>query len=174
MSINVLSGGDHTYRDDLESFLYVLVLFFFSYKGPLSKAELAAAHRRQFTHPTGSGQLPHITPWPALFNDWATTDFMKAATLKSGRLSVENGYIAIISDTQHDLSARWVDPSESDRRLPVIIQELIVDCWQLFHPRSEPATHREFINVLGSWLEENKDREATWSNCPFDAVCPCP
>ena len=172
MSINVLRGRDHTYLDDLESFLYVLVLFFFSYKGPLSKAELAAAHRRHFTHPIGSGQLPHVTAWPSMFNYWETTDFQLAAAQKSGQLVDVTRWLHFISYTRHDIGARWVDP-ESGYRLPISILKLIVECWQIFDERrKEPVTHRGFIDVLGSWLETYKDDEARWSNCPFDEVCP--
>ncbi|KAF8450229.1 hypothetical protein L210DRAFT_2376156 [Boletus edulis BED1] len=43
ISYNVLWGGKHTQFDDVESFLYVLLLFFFSYTGPLSASELRRA-----------------------------------------------------------------------------------------------------------------------------------
>ncbi|KAI6107813.1 hypothetical protein EDD16DRAFT_1620189 [Pisolithus croceorrhizus] len=43
MSIGVLRGEPHTHYDDIESFLYVLVLFFLSYKGPLRKEALTLA-----------------------------------------------------------------------------------------------------------------------------------
>ncbi|KAF8138767.1 hypothetical protein EV363DRAFT_1394200 [Boletus edulis] len=43
ISYNVLWGGKHTQFDDVESFLYVLLLFFFFYTGPLSASELRRA-----------------------------------------------------------------------------------------------------------------------------------
>ncbi|KAI5994154.1 hypothetical protein EDD15DRAFT_843099 [Pisolithus albus] len=72
MSIGVLRGEPHTHFHDIESFLYVLILFFFSYKGPLEEDELKSARARGFTQPVGPGWLPHVTAWPPVFQRWAS------------------------------------------------------------------------------------------------------
>ena len=64
-------GNAHTHFDDVESFLYVLLLFFFSYAGPLPKADLESAHEKGFVRPIESGCLPHVRHWPQQFIDWA-------------------------------------------------------------------------------------------------------
>ncbi|KAH7887126.1 hypothetical protein F5I97DRAFT_1873303, partial [Phlebopus sp. FC_14] len=50
------TGKQHTHYDDIESFFYVLLLFFISYKGPLPTSDLDAAHRRGFSQVLGSGR----------------------------------------------------------------------------------------------------------------------
>ena len=172
MSINVLKGGDHTHQDDLESFLYVLILFFFSYKGPLSRVELATAQRRAFTHPIGSGQLPHVTAWPAMFDIWTQNNFQAAARDKGGLLLLDDGYKDLIANNHTEINARWAANPQSDTRLSFSIGTVLANCWRMFNLRKrEPVTHQRFIDVLGRWLETYKDDEAEWSNCPFDAVC---
>ena len=172
MSINVLKGGDHTHQDDLESFLYVLILFFFSYKGPLSRVELATAQRRAFTHPIGSGQLPHVTAWPAMFDIWTQNNFQAAARDKGGLLLLDDGYKDLIANNHTEINARWAANPQSDTRLSFSIGTVLANCWRMFNSRKrEPVTHQRFIDVLGRWLETYKDDEAKWSNCPFDAVC---
>ncbi|KAH7888981.1 hypothetical protein F5I97DRAFT_2006121 [Phlebopus sp. FC_14] len=46
MTIDVLDGKGHTHYDDIESFFYILLLFFFSYNGLLPQDELKDAHDR--------------------------------------------------------------------------------------------------------------------------------
>ena len=60
----MLLGGRHTHFDDVESFLYVPLLFFFSYAGPLPKTALENAHEQGFVRSIGSGRLPHMRSWP--------------------------------------------------------------------------------------------------------------
>lgn len=71
MSIGVLRGEPHTHYDDIESLLYVLVLFFFSYQGPLPKEALRKAMVQGFTQPVGAARLSHVTPWPDMLKGWA-------------------------------------------------------------------------------------------------------
>lgn len=47
----------HTHFDNVESFLYVLLLLFFSYVGPLPRTELENAHEKGFVRPIRSGRL---------------------------------------------------------------------------------------------------------------------
>ena len=58
----------------MESFLYVLLLFFSPYAGPLPKAELENAHENGFVRPVGSGRLPRMRSWPETYVDWADGD----------------------------------------------------------------------------------------------------
>ncbi|KAI6103295.1 hypothetical protein EDD16DRAFT_1564444 [Pisolithus croceorrhizus] len=59
ISVGVLDGYPHTHYDDIESIFYVLVLFFFSYQGPLEKEALRSAEVQGFTQSVGEGRLPH-------------------------------------------------------------------------------------------------------------------
>ncbi|KIJ09339.1 hypothetical protein PAXINDRAFT_17573, partial [Paxillus involutus ATCC 200175] len=65
MSIEVLLGRGHTHFDDMESFFYVLLLFFLSYDGPMSKGKLLQAHDRGFT--LQFGRPAHIHTWSPAF-----------------------------------------------------------------------------------------------------------
>lgn len=76
-------GEKHTPFDDVESFLYVLLLFFFSYAGPLPKTRLEHAHNNGFIRPMGSGQLPHMRNWPKKYADWADGDPQVIGKLKA-------------------------------------------------------------------------------------------
>ncbi|KAH7890623.1 hypothetical protein F5I97DRAFT_1837138, partial [Phlebopus sp. FC_14] len=70
MSINVLGHKNHTHYDDVESFLYVLVLFFMTYKHPLSTVDLCNAEARNYTQNVTNSRRSHITDWPPLFQRW--------------------------------------------------------------------------------------------------------
>ncbi|KAH7890508.1 hypothetical protein F5I97DRAFT_1835962, partial [Phlebopus sp. FC_14] len=70
MSINVLARKGHTHYDDVESFLYVLVLFFMTYKHPLSTVDLCNAEARNYTQNVTNFRRSHITDWPPLFQRW--------------------------------------------------------------------------------------------------------
>ncbi|KAH7888985.1 hypothetical protein F5I97DRAFT_776327 [Phlebopus sp. FC_14] len=70
MSVRVLAGKEHTHYDDIESFFYVLLLFFFSYGGPLPKDELKEADDRGFTQVPGLGRAKNTRDWPAMFLPW--------------------------------------------------------------------------------------------------------
>ncbi|KAF8551527.1 hypothetical protein OG21DRAFT_263530 [Imleria badia] len=70
MSLNVISGNKHTEYDDVESFFYVLILFFLSSKGPMEKYRILQAERHGFTFGPGS-QLPaHPCIWPPPYKSW--------------------------------------------------------------------------------------------------------
>ena len=74
ISFNVLLGERHTHFDDVESFLYVLLLFFFSYAGPHPKTALENADEQGLVRTIGSGRLPHMRSWPKKYADWADGD----------------------------------------------------------------------------------------------------
>ncbi|KAI5994478.1 hypothetical protein EDD15DRAFT_797039 [Pisolithus albus] len=83
VSSGVLNGKSHTHFDDIESFLYVLFLFFFSYKGPLQKETLRSAWVQGFIQPVGVDRLPHVTPWPARFEQWTNGTFWDISCQKA-------------------------------------------------------------------------------------------
>jgi hypothetical protein len=87
MSIEVLLGRGHTHFDDMESFFYVLLLFFLSYDGPMSKENLLQAHERGFT--LQFGRPAHIHTWPPAFLKWSVEDMDKAADYKKALFGLE-------------------------------------------------------------------------------------
>ena len=176
MSFNVLRGGTHTYYDDIESFLYVLLLFFFSYAGPLSKEELLAADTQGFVHPLGSGCLAHMRHWPAKYTFWAEGDMASIAASKDSGLNLENGGFKLIrsAHVQQCMTTNW-----PGKELQRAIMLLLGKCWQMFiDSRRCPAiglslehtrvSHEKFVGFLDRWLAEFGDLEASaCSSCPF-------
>ena len=176
MSFNVLRGGTHTYHDDIESFLYVLLLFFFSYAGPLSKEELLAADTQGFVHPLGSGCLAHMRHWPAKYTFWAEGDMASIAASKDSGLNLENGGFKLIrsAHVQQCMTTNW-----PGKELQRAIMLLLGKCWQMFiDSRRCPAiglslehtrvSHEKFVGFLDRWLAEFGDLEASaCSSCPF-------
>ena len=175
MSFNVLRGGMHTHYDDIESFLYVLLLFFFSYAGPLSEAELLAADARGFVHPLGSGRLPHMRRWPPNYALWAEGDMNLVALTKDSGLNMANGGLKLVRsrDVKECIAENW--PGEVLQRA---IKLLLMKCWNMFidSRRSSDAllslertkvSHRQFIELLDWWLLEYVHLEGAHSQCPF-------
>ena len=64
ISCGMLLDKRHTHFDDVESFLYVPLPFFFSYAGPLSKKELEHAHEIGIIRLIGAGRLSHMRNSP--------------------------------------------------------------------------------------------------------------
>jgi hypothetical protein len=69
MSINLLSGvvTAHSEYDDIESFFYILLLFFLSYTKPLPKDDLSKAQDAGFTLQATSDWPSHIATLPTRF-----------------------------------------------------------------------------------------------------------
>ena len=176
MSFNVLRGGKHTYHDDVESFLYVLLLFFFSYAGPLSKEELLAADTQGFVHPLGSGRLAHMRRWPEDYIFWAEGQIHRVASSKDSDLNGRKGAHRLVwsAHVQQCMATNW--PGEELQRAILL---LLGECWQMFiNSRRCTAiglgldntnvSHGEFIRLLDRWLAEFVDLEASaCSSCPF-------
>ena len=164
-------GKRHTHFDDVESFLYVLLLFFFSYAGPLSKTELKGAHEKGFVRSIGSGRLPHVRSWPKKYTDWADGDPLAISEMKSfyiwGRDSIN--YLVASADLQDCLKNNWPE----DLHLP--IRDLLRSTFTAFK-RSTQGTfenrvelsHGEFITILDNWLNTHSALEQGYSNCPFE------
>ena len=171
MSFNVLRGGMHTYYDDIESFLYVLLLFFFSYAGPLSRQELRDADARGFVHPLGSGRLPHMRRWPKRYAAWAEGDIDHIALIKDALLNRDDAADELIQGPE--MTRNW--PA---KELQGAIMHLLVRCWEMFidSRRSSDAllslrhtkvSHRQFIGFLDRWLAKFVHLEDKHSRCPF-------
>jgi hypothetical protein len=159
MSFNVLDGGRHTHFDDMESFLYVVFLFFFSYAGPLSKEELRDADTRGFVQPTGSGRLTHTRGWPSKYVKWADVNLLVATEGKDSRLGTEANVKRFLRSAEVNdcLKQNWASGLHQG------IRRLLSSLWWLFAcsrispglnlPRTE-VEHEQFINVLDKWLKK--------------------
>ena len=172
MSYNVLLGGRHTQFDDVESFFYVLLLFFFSYAGPLPVSELRQADEVGFVRPIGSGRHPHVRNWPKLYANWADGHPEYVGEQKQSRISSSRGATRTLESTEFVdcLQNNW--PEE----LHDSICDLIENCFGLFHNSTLRTTskdfrtevsHAEFVEVLDTWLYLYSDLEDKFSNCPF-------
>ncbi|KAF8434997.1 hypothetical protein L210DRAFT_3506323 [Boletus edulis BED1] len=91
ISYNVLWGGKHTQFDDVESFLYVLLLFFFSYAGPLSVSELCEADEAGFSQFIGSGRPSHMRNWPTKYAGWDDGETETIAAQKYAAIATLGG-----------------------------------------------------------------------------------
>ncbi|KAF8833171.1 hypothetical protein BDN67DRAFT_976708, partial [Paxillus ammoniavirescens] len=109
MSFNVLYAERHTHFDDMESFLYVVFLFFFSYGGPLSKEELRIADNQGFTQTVGSGQLAHARGWPSEFAMWSDGPLQRIAKDKDTSLGKEDSGTKLVNsaEVQYCLQKNW-------------------------------------------------------------------
>jgi hypothetical protein len=177
ISYNVLFGGRHTHFDDVESFLYVLLLFFFSYAGPLSASELRKADETGFVQSIGSDRPPNIRHWPKGYADWADGDPEKIGAQKHYRISSLGGVMRIIQ------SPEFVDCLQNNwpEELHLPITHLIEASFRTFFnsmlrtgfrkSRTE-VSHAEFIDTLDKWLDLYSDLEDKFSNCPFkQGIC---
>ncbi|KAF9241401.1 kinase-like domain-containing protein [Melanogaster broomeanus] len=173
MSFNVLYGGKHTYFDDMESFLYVLLLFFFSYAGPLSKEELRAADNQGFFQLLGSGRLSHTRSWPDTYAMWADGAIPVISKVKDADLNSENCPKELVRsvEVRNCLKYNW------DTGLHRSIQSLLLSLWTLFansrlrafglNATRTQVKHGEFVDLLDKWLERFSGDEEKFSNCPF-------
>ncbi|KAI6130879.1 hypothetical protein EV401DRAFT_2066054 [Pisolithus croceorrhizus] len=163
MSIGVLRGEPHTHYHDVESFLYVLVLFFLSYKGPLPKETLRRAQVQGFVQPVGAGRLPHVTAWPAVFERWASGTFREISDRKYSALGPAS-HAGFIQDCFPHIRSRWELASQSTAPA---LADLILDCWMMFSRHDLKVVHSQFIEVLQEWLKQYADEEAYYAY-PFD------
>ncbi|KAI6126632.1 hypothetical protein F5141DRAFT_1288935 [Pisolithus sp. B1] len=163
MSIGVLRGESHTHFDDIESFLYVLVLFFLSYRGPLQKEALKRAQVQGFTQPLGAGRLPHVTSWPNMFERWASGSHQEISNCKAGDLNAVS-HVTFMQRSYPHIRSRW-EPS-SPSTAPALA-DLILDCWMIFSLHDLKVAHNQFIGVLQEWLRQYAGDENNYVY-PFD------
>ncbi|KAI6130109.1 hypothetical protein EV401DRAFT_655071 [Pisolithus croceorrhizus] len=166
MSIGVLRGQSHTHYDDIESFLYVLVLFFFSYAGPLEEESLRRARVQGFVQPVAAGRLPHVTAWPAMFERWANGTFKEISDRKYSDLGPAS-HASFIKDCFPHIRTRWASDSQRSME-PRVIGKLILDCWIMFSRQNRRVEHGQFIKVLREWLAKYASVEDKCYVYPFD------
>lgn len=164
MSIGVLRGEPHTHYDDIESLLYVLVLFFFSYQGPLPKEALRKAMVQGFTQPVGAARLSHVTPWPDMLKGWARGSLRDMSDHKYADIAPAFRDI-FLEDCYPHIRSRW-DPVS--RSTAPAIAGLILDCCMLFSGHCLKVAHGQFIEVLQEWLKCYASEESKYVY-PFDA-----
>ena len=170
ISYNVLWGGKHTQFDDVESFLYVLLLFFFSYAGPLSDLELRKADEVGFVQSIGSGRPSHMRNWPKEYAGWADGSPRQIGRQKRSDISTLDGVAGVIQGPEFMdcLKNNWPE------KLHYPITHLIEASFRTFYhstrrtqgSRTE-VSHAQFINTLDKWLDKYSDLEDKFSNCPF-------
>lgn len=88
---------------DIESFFCVLLLFFFSYAGPLSKAGLENADKGGFVHFPGSGRLRHMRPRPSTYIERAEGNTRNIVSAKDAMLN-EDGDVDFVQ-TRKELAS---------------------------------------------------------------------
>ncbi|KAF8450227.1 hypothetical protein L210DRAFT_3520093 [Boletus edulis BED1] len=172
ISYNVLSGRRHTQFDDVESFLYVLLLFFFSYAGALSVSELREADEAGFVRAIGSGRPSHTRNWPRKYADWADGEAEQIGNHKHIAVTTTDGAMTLIQ------SAEFVDCLDNNwpEELHDPICDLIHASFTIFHrstlhtaakrSRTE-VSHADFVSMLDEWLNLYCHLEDKFSNCPF-------
>ncbi|KAH7888975.1 hypothetical protein F5I97DRAFT_776073 [Phlebopus sp. FC_14] len=160
MAINVLNAKEHTHYDDIESFFYVLLLFFFSYNGPLPTDELKDLHDRGFTQILGSGRARNTRDWPAIFLPWSTS--MTTASDSKFALFSRNQSGTFVDKMSLELQNIW-GPSFDP------VGRLVTRCLDLFQdrPLDNRVTHKQFIEVLDQWLKDFPKPVDDYNSCPF-------
>ncbi|KAH7888999.1 hypothetical protein F5I97DRAFT_777924 [Phlebopus sp. FC_14] len=159
MAIDVLDGKGHTHYDDIESFFYVLLLFFFSYNGPLPQDELKDAHDRAFTQ-ARLGHAKNTRDWPAMFLPWSAS-MTAASNSKFGLLS-RNKSEPMVQQMALELQDIWGPSYDA-------VCDLIAACLELFQDRpwDNRVTHEQFIEVLDQWLKDFPKPVDGYNSCPF-------
>ncbi|KAH7890573.1 hypothetical protein F5I97DRAFT_1964097 [Phlebopus sp. FC_14] len=156
MSINVLARQGHTHYDDVESFLYVLVLFFMTYKHPLSAVDLSSAETQNYTQNVTNSRRSHITDWPPLFQRWNSPH---AAGWKWEFFAFD-AHAMVFADT---VRKHW-----SDDIAVTSIVDLLDSCRELF--KKDPkrhVSHQQFIALLDEWLGRYPVPPPGYNSCPF-------
>ncbi|KAH7887127.1 hypothetical protein F5I97DRAFT_1873307 [Phlebopus sp. FC_14] len=159
MSINVLHGKQHTHYDDIESFFYILLLFFISYKGPLPTSDLASAHKHGFSQVLGWGRAQNICDWPAMFKIWSES--MANARLAKLELMSPKESVSTLGSIADLIHENW------GSSLSLVIGNLIGRCLKLFHAQNRLVTHKDFIGALDEWLKAYPAPPDGCNNCLF-------
>ena len=152
----------------------MLLLFFFSYAGPLSRSELRRADEVGFVQSIGSGRPSHMRNWPKLYADWADGNPQHIGSYKYHDIATPpTGVRGVIRGPEFVdcLQNNW--PEE----LHHPITHLIEASFRTFYnstrridtkeSRTE-VSHAEFVSTLDKWLDKYSDLEDKFSNCPFE------
>lgn len=144
----------------------MLLLFFFSYAGPLSKTELEIAYNNGFVRPIGSGRLSHMRSWPKQYADWADGDPRIIAYSKAFYVGNPDGPGDLLDSTElrDCLRDNWPeDLRQPIRSLLQLTFTTFVSSMKGGHPE---VSHAQFITALDEWLVTYSALEHESSNCP--------
>ncbi|KAF9231276.1 hypothetical protein BU15DRAFT_82600 [Melanogaster broomeanus] len=166
ISISVLDN-DHwnSHFDDIESFVYVLMLFFVSYKGPLSARELLAADERCFTSMVTVNRSSHVNSWSSVFRSWTLKKGVTRAAGSKSLLMTAKAKHMVTDPFYSVVAEHW------EKDLLPMIQDLVDSCLTFFHAAARRhywGHHQQFIDALDAWLEKYPVPREGHNNCPFD------
>ena len=172
MATTTFTIHGNTHFDDVESFLYVLLLFFFSYSSPLPVSELHEADKAGFVEPIGFGRPAHVRNLPKRYADWADGDTMDIADKKHSAISTLDGIQRTIKSAEflNCLEHNW------PKKLHVPISRLIAASFKTFYNSTlctqakgshTEVSHTEFVSTLDRWLSMYAHLEEEFSSCPF-------
>ncbi|KAH7919348.1 hypothetical protein BV22DRAFT_1040991 [Leucogyrophana mollusca] len=173
MSLNVLTGGHiHCPADDVESFLYVLLLFPFSYRHSLEREELILADERGFAHIIASGRPVHLAQWPAFLLAFSEGTF---SSIEGAKRNMFARPLKFLRDAHRELMMRF-----ANKELITAYNVLLFDALAKFitvpdeqgQAQHRSATHDELVGALDEWLKEYLSDEyleklSDYNKCPF-------
>ncbi|KAI6020476.1 hypothetical protein EDC04DRAFT_405376 [Pisolithus marmoratus] len=110
----------------MESFPYVLVLFFFSYAKPLEEEALRRVRVQGSSNPLQLAIILHVAAWPAMFEQWASSTFQEIS---------ERKYFALAPASHRSIQPRTIG-------------RFILNCWTMFCREDRQVEHAQFIKVL--------------------------
>ena len=143
----------------------MLLLFFFSYAGPLSNAELRKVDENGFVQPIGSGRLSHTRNWPTEYADWA--DGQPRLIAKQKQATIMDPDVVESLEFTCCMENNW--PEELHHPITHLIQasfKTFSNSAAATISRTE-VSHARFIGTLDKWLDKYSDLEDKFSNCPF-------
>ena len=151
----------------------MLLLFFFSYAGPLSEIALREADKHGFTQAIGSGRLRHMRNWPKEYADWADGDARHIGNQKFATIGRGDAGKQIIAsdDIKACLNDQW--PKELHNPIRSLIGSSVTIFGKSTRRTADTAAsrtealHSEFTKTLDKWLDKYSDLEDKFSNCPF-------
>ncbi|KAH8115099.1 hypothetical protein DFH11DRAFT_1591406, partial [Phellopilus nigrolimitatus] len=160
MAISVLKGGNHGVREDLESFFYVIFLFFFSFRGPLPQGVLREAHENGYTKKLGdkgAAYRTHILLWPELMQQWSHGSFSAIADSK-------RGFFEDTTEVEKAFQQRAVNGWDNEYES---MAHLFPPIYNMFVTDSSVPSHDSFIGILRDWLKRFPVPPAGRNSCPF-------
>lgn len=149
----------------IESFFYILLLFFLSSKGPMDKCGFLQAKRHGFT--LGSEVSTHTCNWPSPYKSWIRHSDLDTA------ISSKTAVFDRSSPTTYFFPLAVALHLWSPHTLANCIVHLVVNCWKHFAGQPDPGRkapqrvkHEMLIKELDRWLEETVLPKEC-NNCPF-------
>ncbi|KAH7921431.1 hypothetical protein BV22DRAFT_1132296 [Leucogyrophana mollusca] len=170
MSLNVLTDGHvHGPADDVESFLWVLLLFIYSYKRPLNREVLQRADEREFTHVLSSGKPVHVVQWPPKLLEFSEGNY---STIEKAKRSMFTHFGEFLINATDELSTskRW-ESLPLAQSYTLLLLQAFGQFTEWNDKAGEPvpgkATHDELLKVLDEWLSTHPTPITGYNECPF-------